>query len=153
MSRTPLFSSALDRNYSPRNTSYRDYEFLSEPRGGLENYFVQRVARRLAFNTPDLHNATVHFSQCCPLRLLWRSHSWYGAYSHLLCLILTDICPGFYQYGTVTWAMFFQWLATLVTSVEPYIILHGDRFDSEQYFSTDAIVMPGKYTLLAAGMC
>ncbi len=59
--------------------------------------------------------------------------------------------PGFHQYGTVSWATFFQWLRILFDTPKDWIIVRGDRFAAEQYFPSSAIVMPGKYTLLSAG--
>ncbi len=59
--------------------------------------------------------------------------------------------PGFHQYGTISWATFFQWLLILFDTPKDWIIVRGDRFAAEQYFPSNAIVMPGKYTLLSAG--
>ncbi|OJT01761.1 hypothetical protein TRAPUB_7817 [Trametes pubescens] len=36
--------------------------------------------------------------------------------------------PGFYQYGSVTWKMFFSWLKLLFDTTDPWIIVGGDRF-------------------------
>ena len=58
---------------------------------------------------------------------------------------------GFHQYGTITWATFYKWLQLLLDTHSDWIIVGGDRYASEQYFAGDALVMPGKYTLLAAG--
>ena len=60
---------------------------------------------------------------------------------------------GFYQYGTVIWTTFFKWLAFILPSLEPWIIVQGDRFDAEQYFPSSDVVIPGKYILLAPGAC
>ncbi|KAH9896917.1 hypothetical protein C8Q73DRAFT_834944 [Cubamyces lactineus] len=55
---------------------------------------------------------------------------------------------GFYQYGTVTWQAFFRWLSLLFDTTQSWIIVAGDRFHAQQYFPTDALVVPGCYTLL-----
>ncbi|KAI0360629.1 hypothetical protein OH77DRAFT_1392868 [Trametes cingulata] len=62
-----------------------------------------------------------------------------------------NVLAGFYQYGTVTWKLFFRWLEHLFDTADSWIIVAGDRFASEQYFPSTAIVLPGKYTLLASG--
>ncbi len=59
--------------------------------------------------------------------------------------------PGFYQYGSVTWKMFFSWLKLLFDTTDPWIIVGGDRFVPVQYLPTDSVILPGKYTLLASG--
>ncbi|KAI0653880.1 hypothetical protein C8Q70DRAFT_926852 [Cubamyces menziesii] len=59
---------------------------------------------------------------------------------------------GFYQYGTVTWHALFRWLSLLFDTSHSWIIVMGDRFHSQQYLPTDALVMPGRYTLLDSGM-
>lgn len=58
---------------------------------------------------------------------------------------------GFHQYGTVTWESFFQWLSLIIDIPEDWIVVQGDRFAADQYFPSSAIVLPGKYALLAAG--
>ncbi|KAI0777726.1 hypothetical protein BD413DRAFT_602027 [Trametes elegans] len=60
------------------------------------------------------------------------------------------VLAGFYQYGLVSWETFFKWLSILFDTRDHWIVVSGDRYASEQYFPTNAVVMPGKYTLLAS---
>ncbi|KAI0693931.1 hypothetical protein C8T65DRAFT_667437 [Cerioporus squamosus] len=60
------------------------------------------------------------------------------------------VLAGFHQYGTISWTTFFQWLHLLLDTPNDWIVVRGDRFDAEQYFPCDDIVMPGNYILLAA---
>ncbi|KAI0372001.1 hypothetical protein BV20DRAFT_941114 [Pilatotrama ljubarskyi] len=61
-----------------------------------------------------------------------------------------NVLAGFYQYGTVSWAHFFGWLDHLLDTADSWVIVSGDRYASEQFFPSSAIVLPGKYTLLAS---
>ncbi|KAI8970880.1 hypothetical protein BD414DRAFT_518217 [Trametes punicea] len=60
------------------------------------------------------------------------------------------VLAGFYQYGTVSWSAFFQWLSVLLNTAQAWVVVSGDRYASEQYFPTSAIMLPGHYTLLAS---
>ncbi|KAI0635220.1 hypothetical protein C8Q77DRAFT_1106744 [Trametes polyzona] len=60
------------------------------------------------------------------------------------------VLSGFYQYGVVSWKTFFRWLSLLFDKPGSWIITTGDRLVSQQYSPTDAIVMPGKYTVLSS---
>ncbi|OJT09289.1 hypothetical protein TRAPUB_14286 [Trametes pubescens] len=73
------------------------------------------------------------------------SQSGDGANGFLTC------ATGFYQHGSVSWNTFFSWLDLLFDTTDPWIIVGGGRFTSEQYFPTEAVVLSGKYVLLAPG--
>ncbi|KAL1943959.1 hypothetical protein VTO73DRAFT_3777 [Trametes versicolor] len=59
------------------------------------------------------------------------------------------VLAGFHQYGSVSWKTFFSWLKLLFDTTDAWIIVGGDRFAPVQYLPTDAVVLPGKYVLLA----
>ncbi|KAI0674355.1 hypothetical protein C8Q78DRAFT_1067406 [Trametes maxima] len=60
-----------------------------------------------------------------------------------------NVLAGFYQYGSISWKTFFSWLSVLLDTSNPWIIVMGDRLVSEQHFPASALVLPGRYTLLA----
>ncbi|KAI0832095.1 hypothetical protein BC628DRAFT_582815 [Trametes gibbosa] len=61
------------------------------------------------------------------------------------------VLAGFYQYGAVSWKTLFEWLAMLFQATNPWIIVADDRLthSEQQFFPTNDVVTPGKYTVLA----
>ncbi|KAI0746833.1 hypothetical protein C8Q80DRAFT_1121547 [Daedaleopsis nitida] len=43
-----------------------------------------------------------------------------------------NVLAGFHQYGTVNWTTFFKWLSLLFDTLDEWIVVRGDRFESEQ---------------------